>query len=619
MNFRQFATKNVLRNIRAYFGYFLSSTISAALLFSFTMLVMHPNLDIKSFPLYLQSGFNLTASIAYLFLCFFVFYSVSVFLKSRLKEFGILYILGTSKKQIKKMIRIENILISSLSGLFGVILGLVFSKIFLALSGRLLGYNALNFYFPIKAILITLVGFILMGILISIFTTSVIKEDRVLELLKGTQNPKREPKSSTILALASLVMLISGYYFSITSTRDNIINRIIPVTVVVIIATYLLFSQFSPFFIKILKKNRGFYMNKTAVLWVSNLLYRIKDNSRMFFLITITSTVAFTSIGGVTAFWINKQKTVEENFPQAFFYGSHELDNNIVNYIEDSLKNDKYRYTKVQGEVKFIFPKENTVAINIIDESTYNRLAKLIGEKEINLKDNEAVADTPTLGQKRENILVDNMNIKVKGKLEKRVIPAYYDDVYVVSDYAYKKIDGSVRLFNAFDVQNYKDTLNICKRLNEKFNLDQNKGEHTLLMKAEMLEYQKFAYGISMFLTIFIGIIFFVTTGSFLYNKCYMDVEEDKIKYKKLNKIGLTFKEIKKVSTIEIGVLFLLPYIIAVIHSMFALEALKSAFNINISIAAFIVMGSFLLVQIIYFLIIRGNYLLEVKRSLNNK
>lgn len=97
-----------------------------------------------------------------------------------------------------------------------------------------------------------------------------------------------------------------------------------------------------------------------------------------------------------------------------------------------------------------------------------------------------------------------------------------------------------------------------------------------------------------------------------------MDVEEDKIKYKKLNKIGLTFKEIKKVSTIEIGVLFLLPYVIAVIHSIFALEALKSAFKMDISIAAFIVMGSFLLVQIIYFLIIRGNYLLEVKRNLNN-
>ncbi|MCS4521525.1 FtsX-like permease family protein [Clostridium botulinum] len=130
MNFREFSTKNVVRNIRAYFAYLLSSTISAALLFSFTMLVLHPNLDVTTFPIYLQKAFNITTIIAYLFLCLFIFYSVSVFIKSRFKEFGILYILGSSDKQIKKMIAIENVLISSLSGIFGVILGLVFLKYF---------------------------------------------------------------------------------------------------------------------------------------------------------------------------------------------------------------------------------------------------------------------------------------------------------------------------------------------------------------------------------------------------------------------------------------------------------------------------------------------------------
>ncbi|GAA0068657.1 ABC transporter permease [Clostridium sardiniense] len=619
MNFRQFATKNVLRNIRAYFGYFLSSTISAALLFSFTMLVMHPDLNINILPEHLQQGFKLTASIAYLFLCFFVFYSVSIFLKSRFKEFGILYILGISKRQIRKMIAIENMLISTSAGFFGVLIGLVFSKVFLALSGKLLGIDALEFYLPVKAIIVILIAFILMGIVISIFTTSIIKEDKVLGLLKGTQKPKDQPKSSKILSILSLILLIGGYYFSITSTMRNISYRIIPVTVIVIIATYLLFSQFSIFLIKIMKNNRKFYMNKTSVLWISNLLYRVKDNSRMFFLIAITSSVVFTSIGGVTAFWMNKEEEVQKNFPQTFFYSGEKINSNRIDFIENSLKRDGYDYMKEQGAIKFVFPEENTIALHVISQSTYNSLAQSLGQEEVHLKNNEALLGTPLNSTKRENILTNNMDIKVIGKLEKRIVPAYYDDVYVVNDYTYNKLKESESLFIAFNVKNYKDTLNICNDYNKKFGDERYSGEYTLLMKAEMLEASKVEYGEVMFLTIFIGIIFFVTTGSFLYNKCYMDVEEDKIKYKKLNKIGLTFKEIKKVSTIEIGVLFLLPYAIAVIHSIFALEALKSAFNINISIAAFLVMGSFLLVQIIYFLIIRGNYLLEVKRSLNNK
>lgn len=619
MNFKEFAIKNVVRNTRAYFAYFLSSTISAALLFSFTMLVLHPNLDVTIFPEYLRKAFKLTSIIAYLFLCFFVFYSVSVFLKSRFKEFGILYILGAADKQIKKMIAIENTLISSVSGVSGVIIGLVFSKIFLVVSGRLLGYNALLFYFPVKAMIITLIAFVLMGILISIFTTSMIKEDIVLTLLKGTQRPKSEPKTSTILALVCVGLLFGGYYFSITSTMQTISYRIIPVTAVVIIATYLLFSQLSVFMIKVLKENRKFYMNKTNVLWISNLLYRIKDNTRMFFLITITSAVAFTSIGSVSAFWINKEDEVDKNFPQAFFYASDKKDYERLAFIEDALNKDEYNYTKVEGEIKFVLPRENILAINIIDESTYNVLAKSLKQKEIHIESGKAIAVTPLLGNKRENILVDNMDIKVDRRLEERVIPALYDDVYIVNDDDYNKINGSISSFCAFDVKDYKDTLNISRSYKDKFKEDKYNKSYVILMKADMLEAHRIGYGVIMFLSIFIGIIFFVTTGSFLYNKYYMDAREDKIKYQQLNKIGLTFKEIKKVSTIEIGALFLLPYIVAVIHSLFALEALKNAFAMEINIAAFLVMGSFLIIQIIYFLIIRTNYLLEIKRSLVNR
>ncbi len=575
MNFREFSTRNVVRNIRAYFAYLLSSTISAALLFSFTMLVLHPNLDVTIFPMYLQKAFNITTIIAYLFLCFFIFYSVSVFIKSRFKELGILYILGASDKQIKKMIAIENVLISSLSGISGVTLGLVFSKIFLVLSGKLLGYNALLFYFPVKAMAITFLAFVLMGILISIFTTFIIKEDEVLNLLKGTQKPKSEPKTSNIIAILCVVLLLGGYYFSITSTMNNIVYRIIPVTVAVIIATYLLFSQLSVFVIKILKKNREFYMNKTRVLWISTLLYRIKDNTRMFFLVTITSAMAFTSIGAVSAFWVNKEAEVDRNFPQAFFYASNKKDYKKLDFIEGSLKKEGYNYTKVQGQIKSIVSKKDTIPINIINESTYNMLNESLGQERIHIKSNESIAGSPLMINKRDNILVDNMDIKVVTKLKERVIPALYDDVYIVKDDVYNKINGSISLFSALNVKNYKDTLNICKSYKEKFGEDNHKENYIILMKADILESHKIGYGVVLFLAIFIGIIFFVTTGSFLYNKYYMDVKEDRVKYEQLNKIGLTFREIKKVSTIEIGVLFLFPYIVAVIHSSFALSALK--------------------------------------------
>ncbi|WP_411170153.1 FtsX-like permease family protein [Clostridium sp. MB05] len=616
MNFIEFATRNVGRNIRAYFGYFLSSSISAALLFSFTMLILHPELDISSFRNYLQVGFYLTMVIAYVFLCFFIFYSVSVFLKSRYKEFGTLYILGASDKQIKKMIIIENILISSISGVIGIILGLIFSKIFLVASGKLLGYNILTFYFPTKAMIITIIAFILIGGIISIFTASIIKEDKVLSLLKATEKPKNEPKASNILTLICIILIIVGYYFSITSTMKNIIYRIVPVTVIVIIGTYLLFSQLSVFIVNKLRSIRRFYMNKTALLWVSNLLYRIKDNTRMFFIITITSAVAFTSIGGVYSFWLNKESEVDKNFPQAFFYSFEEDNINIderIMFFEDYLKEYNYNYTKVNGEIKSL--QYNNNEINIISESTYNMLANSLKKDNIILNENEAVLEAQVT-QGLQNISIDSINIEVTSALEDRVLPALYENLYIINDEEYNKINALAFSFYSINVDNYKETLDISKIYVDKFPEENYSKEKILLIKANMLEAIKLGYGIFMFLAIFIGIIFFVTTASFLYNKYYMDIEEDKVKYNNLNKIGLTFKEIKKISTIEIGVLFLLPYIVAVIHSLFALLALNNAFEMEISISAITVMGSFLIIQVIYFLIIRKRYLIKIKRNL---
>jgi putative ABC transport system permease protein len=73
MDFREFVTKNVYRNIKAYFAYFLSSSISATLLFSFTMIIFHPDFAAMRLPQYLEKALNMTTVIAYLFLCFFVF------------------------------------------------------------------------------------------------------------------------------------------------------------------------------------------------------------------------------------------------------------------------------------------------------------------------------------------------------------------------------------------------------------------------------------------------------------------------------------------------------------------------------------------------------------------
>lgn len=88
----------------------------------------------------------------------------------------------------------------------------------------------------------------------------------------------------------------------------------------------------------------------------------------------------------------------------------------------------------------------------------------------------------------------------------------------------YKKLQGNIKSLKCNDSEINIINEDTYNKLANSFG-----EERVLLMKAYLLESIKLGYRIFIFLAIFIGIIFFVTTASFLCNKCYMDIEDDKV------------------------------------------------------------------------------------------
>ena len=96
MTFWQFAFKNVTRNARAYFAYFVSSAFSIAIFFSFAVYLFHPKLHMTG----VNAALNILMTISEIVIVFFHFsfyYSIGTFLKVRKKQFGILTVLGISQ------------------------------------------------------------------------------------------------------------------------------------------------------------------------------------------------------------------------------------------------------------------------------------------------------------------------------------------------------------------------------------------------------------------------------------------------------------------------------------------------------------------------------------------
>jgi putative ABC transport system permease protein len=118
-----------------------------------------------------------------------------------------------------------------------------------------------------------------------------------------------------------------------------------------------------------------------------------------------------------------------------------------------------------------------------------------------------------------------------------------------------------------------------------------------------------------LFIGFFIGIIFFISAGSFLYFRLYSDMNVDIQKFKMVHKLGFSKKEMKKVVYQQVGILFFTPIIVSCIHGAVALTAMYALFSQGLQMTALYVLGAFILIQIIYYLVARVFYFNKLYRS----
>src|SRR5699024_6468753 len=85
-----------------------------------------------------------------------------------------------------------------------------------------------------------------------------------------------------------------------------------------------------------------------------------------------------------------------------------------------------------------------------------------------------------------------------------------------------------------------------------------------------------------LFVGLFIGIVFFVSAGSFLYFRLYADLDDDKAKFSAISKIGLTTKEMSKIVSKQVAILFFTPIMVALVHGAVALTALSHMLDRNL-------------------------------------
>ncbi|MBL4931499.1 FtsX-like permease family protein [Clostridium paridis] len=145
MNYTVVVWENFRRNIRKFAAFITACTISITLNFVYSTLVNNKEILLIAKNNLVVATLRLSFIIIILILSFFLVYSYNSYIRSRDKEFKLLMFIGLTKKELFKLVLLENLLLIILCSLLGAILGGVFSKISFVALIKYLGVSSLTY------------------------------------------------------------------------------------------------------------------------------------------------------------------------------------------------------------------------------------------------------------------------------------------------------------------------------------------------------------------------------------------------------------------------------------------------------------------------------------------
>ena len=652
------AITNIKKNAKTYVPYMITSILTISMFYIICSLGNNPNItkacgtDSMKYVLFLGTW------VCGIFAVIFLFYTNSFLMKRRKKEFGLYNILGMEKKHISMVVLCETLIMSIISLVLGLVVGILFDKLMLLVILSMftveipLGFHISPESFPATLTLFT-------GIFVLIFLNSIrqIHLAKPIELLQGSTVGEKEPKAKWLIALIGAICLGSGYYISLTTTNPiAALNMFFIAVILVIIGTYLLFTAGSIVLLKALRKNKNYYYKTKNFISISGMIYRMKQNAVGLANICVLSTMVLVMISSTFSLWNGMNDVLDNFYPREFIFTPFEYSEKSASdlkvWVKDTLDECNlepkdiidYSYLNfavVQDKDSFIMYRDNPVYSDMINDIrnlffiTLDDYNKMTNSNET-LKADEVLVYSNRDQYDYKEMKLSDKTFKVKETLDNfpnnRIMSSdvasshfmIVKDMSVINDLdkiqneIYGDMASSIQYYYAFNVD--ADTEKILD-INNKFENDiqemgtygENTNKYVYEGRFDCRETEKNdfigTYGGLYFIGVFLGVLFIIATILIMYYKQISEGYDDKGRFEIMQKVGISHEEIKKSIHSQVLTVFFLPLIVAGIHIAFAfpfITKLLAILNLtNVNLFAMATVGGFLIFSVFYAIVYR--------------
>lgn len=659
MNFYpKLAFDGIRKNKRLYFPYILTCVGMVAMYYIISFLQSAEVLSYMRGSANMRIMLLIGSIIIAIFAAIFLFYTNSFLIRRRKKEFGLYNILGMGKRNIGLIIFWESFIITIISLVLGLIVGVLFSKLAeLGIVNLLQEKVIYTLSISFTAIYRTTIVFFIIFTLLFLNTLRQVKLSSAINLINSENVGEKAPKANWLLGVLGGIILAIAYYLSITTLSPmQAIPKFFIAVIMVIVATYLLFISGSVLFCRILQNNKKYYYKANHFVSVSSMLYRMKRNGAGLASICILVTMVLVMVSSTTSLYFGSEDIIKASFPREInvktqIQNIEKIDDKNINDIRSELDKTTvefgglannlidYRAIRFMGTIN-----ENTISLikrsdnsslsnmiyfYIIPLSDYN---KINNSNEI-LSDDEAMIYSMRTNYKNDSIKIENgKTIKVKKYLDKFVdngnaavnlSPTMYIVLNSLSneigfiDYANIEDETAVSYSwnycfdtNLKDAQQMKLNDKVEDKLSQLIS-DENTGIVFCTSNSRAYNKSDFysLFGSLFFLGIVLSAIFIFSAVLIIYYKQISEGYEDKSGFEIMQKVGMTKKEIRNSINSQLLTVFFLPLIGAGTHLAFAFPIIRRLlllFNLNnVGAFAFATVVSFLVFAVFYTFVYR--------------
>ena len=634
--------KNIKKSIKDYAIYFFTLILGVAIFYVFNALgsqtvmmdVSSSTEELIELMMTMLSGVSVFVSFI---LGFLIIYASRFLMKRRNKEFGVYLTLGMSKRKISLILFFETLFIGIISLVVGLGIGIILSQLMSLVVANMFEADLTKFAFVFSSssCIKTIIYFGIMYLFVMIFNTYSVSKCKLIDLLNGAKTSEKIKLKNPILCIIIFIIscLVLGKAYHLVTveflTLQEAENILVPI-VMGCVSTFFIFWSLSGLLLRIARSMKNFYykgLNSFTLRQFSS-----KINTTVFST-TIICLMLFITICLLSACLTMKNSmnaNIKELAPADFMFTTNmNMDKyydsfRTYGYNDNKIKNSHYTVLEMFNIFNYDITRDvkeyveiNTYATpdltmnhtlgskldsvrtsfpflqydtkeSIIKISDYNKVARLYGNEEYSLKDDEymIVADFKSMVEIRNMALENGEAINLFGHTLKPKYNSCQDgflemssnhintgiilvsDDVINEDYLVQNhLIGNYNTSDKNEIEEIENNINALDK-NPKAN------DYLLPSGSTRLSIKEATTGLSAMVTfigLYLGVIFLISSAAVLGLKELSESSDNKQRFRMLRKIGTDEKMINKALFRQIAIFFILPLILALIHSVFGI------------------------------------------------